>query len=131
MGDRVLVSVASKYGGTAEIAQRIADTLRGASLEVDILSPDQVKDLEQYSAVVLGSGVYIGRWRKVAVQFVNTYVETLAGMDVWIFSSGPTGEGDPVELLKGWTLPDAVKEAVSRIAPENIAVFHGVLDQGN
>jgi hypothetical protein len=23
----------------------------------------------------------------------------------WLFSSGPTGEGEPVELTKGWRFP--------------------------
>jgi menaquinone-dependent protoporphyrinogen oxidase len=130
MSGRVLVSVASRYGGTAEIAQKIAEVLREAGVEVDARAPNEVADVTVYDAVVLGSGVYIGRWRREAVSFVNTHQEALAQTKVWIFSSGPTGEGDPVELLKGWTLPTAVKPAVDRIDPQSIAVFHGVLDHG-
>jgi menaquinone-dependent protoporphyrinogen oxidase len=44
---------------------------------------------------------------------------------VWLFSSGPTGEGDPVQLLEGWLLPDEVKPVINRIHPKGITVFHG------
>jgi hypothetical protein len=44
---------------------------------------------------------------------------------VWLFSSGPTGEGDPVELLKGWRLPAGLQPIADRIQPRGIAVFHG------
>ncbi len=44
---------------------------------------------------------------------------------VWLFSSGPTGEGDPVKLLEGWRIPGAVEPIVDRIQPKDIVVFHG------
>ena len=37
-------------------------------------------------------------------------------------------EGDPVELLNGWRLPGAQQSIVDRIAPRDIAVFHGSVD---
>jgi len=47
---------------------------------------------------------------------------------VWLFSSGPTGEGDPVTLTKGWRFPTAQKSIADRIHPRDIAVFNGILD---
>jgi menaquinone-dependent protoporphyrinogen oxidase len=47
---------------------------------------------------------------------------------VWLFSSGPTGEGDPVQLMKGWRFPEAQQPIADRIRPRDIAFFHGVLD---
>ncbi|MDO9302137.1 MAG: hypothetical protein Q7T89_12175, partial [Anaerolineales bacterium] len=47
---------------------------------------------------------------------------------VWLFSSGPTGQGDPLELLKGWRFPDAQRPIIERIRPRDITVFHGVVD---
>jgi hypothetical protein len=41
--------------------------------------------------------------------------EVLAGMPVWLFSSEPTGEGDPLELLQGWKLPEELLPVVERI----------------
>jgi menaquinone-dependent protoporphyrinogen oxidase len=47
---------------------------------------------------------------------------------VWLFSSGPTGEGDPVELLEGWRLPAALLPVADRIQPRDTAVFHGYIN---
>jgi menaquinone-dependent protoporphyrinogen oxidase len=128
MSEKVLVTYATKYGATAEIAEKIAEVLRANDLSTDVMDVKKVKDLAPYSAVVLGSAVYIGRWRKEAVKFIEDNEEALAARDVWIFSSGPTDEGDPVELVKGWTLPEKLEPVAERIQPHDIAVFHGDLD---
>lgn len=129
MDHHVLVAYATKHGGTAEIAERIGQVLREADLSADILTADQVADLSAYSAVVLGSGVYIGRWRKPAAQFLKENAEALADMEVWLFSSGPTGEADPEELTEGWRLPESLQPVADRIGVRDIAVFRGVLDR--
>jgi len=130
MSDRVLVAYGSKHGATAEIAEAIGEVIREAGLDVDVLSAGAVKDLAPYAAVVLGSAVYVGKWQKEAVKFLEAQAAGLAQRPVWLFSSGPTGEGDPVELLKGWRLPEAQQPVADRVAPRDIAVFHGSLDTG-
>jgi menaquinone-dependent protoporphyrinogen oxidase len=72
--------------------------------------------------------VYIGRWRKEAVRFLQAHEAELAQRPVWLFSSGPTGEGDPVELLQGWRFPSSLQPVIDHIQPRDIAVFHGALD---
>lgn len=47
---------------------------------------------------------------------------------MWLFSSGPTGEGNPLQLMKGWRFPEAQQPIADRIRPRDIAFFHGVLD---
>jgi menaquinone-dependent protoporphyrinogen oxidase len=101
MQKQVLVAYATKYGGTAEIAERIGQVLEGAGLHTDVMPVSKVGDLAPYGAVVLGSAVYIGQWRREAVRFVKTHEAVLAELPLWLFSSGPTGSGDPVELLNG------------------------------
>jgi menaquinone-dependent protoporphyrinogen oxidase len=123
----VLVAYASKYGATAEIAEKIGEVLRQAGLSADVRPADQVHDVSAYQAVILGSAVYIGRWRKQAGNFLKTHDQALTKMPVWLFSSGPTGEGDPVELLKGWRIPGGLEPVADRIQPRDIAVFHGAV----
>lgn len=130
MAQRILVAYGSKYGATREIAEKISETLRDAGLEVEVLPADRAGDPSSYKAVVLGSAVYAGRWRKEAARFLQANEGTLAKRPVWIFSSGPTGEGDPLELVKGWRLPDALKPVADRIKPRDITVFHGAMDPG-
>jgi menaquinone-dependent protoporphyrinogen oxidase len=128
MNTQVLVAYATKYGATAEIAEKIGQVLRQAGLRTDVLPTDRVSDLHSYKAVVLGSAVYIGLWRKKAATFLKANEKALAERPVWLFSSGPTGEGNPVELTKGWHFPKALQPIADRIRPRDIAVFHGVLN---
>jgi len=125
MCNRILVAYATKYGGTAEIAEKIGQVLRQAGLQTDVLPANRVGNLTSYKAVVLGSAVYIGKWHKDAVNFLQANEKTLIERQVWLFSSGPTGQGDALELLKGWRFPKALQPIADRIQPCDIAVFHG------
>jgi len=125
MGSRVLVTYATKYGATAEIAERIGQVLRQAGLDVEVLPAERVGNLLAYKAVVLGSAVYIGQWRKQAAAFLKANEKALAERPVWLFSSGPTGTGDPVELTQGWRIPKGLQPVADRIKPRDMAVFHG------
>jgi menaquinone-dependent protoporphyrinogen oxidase len=127
MNGQLLVTYATKYGATAEIAEKIGEVLRQAGVPADVLPVTQVRDLMLYTAVILGSAVYMGQWRKEAVNFLEANEQELAGRDVWLFSSGPTGEGDPVELMHGWHFPKAQQPIADRIQPHDITAFHGAL----
>jgi menaquinone-dependent protoporphyrinogen oxidase len=129
MEKNVLVTYASKYGATKEIAEKIGEVLRRAGLQVDIFAVDGSLDIAPYEAVILGSAVYVGKWQKEAVTFLQAHEKSLAGRPVWLFSSGPTGEGDPVELVEGLRLPVALQPVVDRIHPRDVAVFHGYIDR--
>ena len=129
MDSQVLVAYATKYGGTAGIAERIGQVLREAGLRADVHPADRVSDLTPYKAVVLGSAVYMFRWRKEAARFLRANEKALAERPVWLFSSGPTDEGDPVELTEGWRFPKALQPIADRIQPRDVAVFHGVMDE--
>jgi menaquinone-dependent protoporphyrinogen oxidase len=126
--DRILVAYASKHGATAEIAERIGQVLCQAVLPTDVRPADRVKDLAPYRAVVLGSAVYYGHWQKKAATFLKVHEKALAARPVWLFSSGPTGEGDPVTLLKGWRFPKDLQPIADRIRPRDVTVFHGKVD---
>jgi menaquinone-dependent protoporphyrinogen oxidase len=128
MTARVLVAYASKHGATTEIAKKMGEILNEAGLKATVLPAEQVVDLTPFDAVVLGSAVYAGSWRKEAVHFLEKFESLLAKMPVWFFSSGPTGEGDPTTLLKDWRCPTAQEPLANRIRPRDIAVFQGELD---
>ena len=128
MDIRVLVTYATKYGATAEIAEKFGQVLRQAGLQTDVLPADRVGDLSPYKAVVLGSAVYMGQWQKKAATFLRANEKALAERPAWLFSSGPTGEGDPVQLMKGWRFPTALQPIADRIHARDIAIFHGALD---
>jgi menaquinone-dependent protoporphyrinogen oxidase len=100
---RVLVTAATKYGATGEIARAIGDVLTGRGLEARVIPPEEVGRIEDYDAVVFGSAVYAGHWLKPAKELVDRSSGALAGRPVWLFSSGPIGdppkpEEDPVDI---------------------------------
>jgi menaquinone-dependent protoporphyrinogen oxidase len=128
MENQVLVAYATKYGATAEIAEKIGQVLREAGLRAEVIPADRVGDIAAYDAVVLGSAVYIGRWRKEAAKFLKANVKDLAQKPVWLFSSGPTGEGDPVELTQGWQFPGTLQVLADQVQPRDVALFHGSAD---
>ncbi len=129
MNDQVLVAYASKYGATAEIAEKISQVLQQSGQQTEVLPAKNVRNLTPYKAVILGSAVYIGAWRKEALKFLQVHDQELAKMPVWLFSSGPTGEGDPVTKLQGWRYPKELQPIINRIQPRDIAVFHGNIDE--
>jgi len=128
MNGTVMVAYATKYGATKEIAEVIGQTLRTAGRKAEVLAAEGVKDLSAYAAVILGSAVYVAQWRKEAVTFLETHEKALAERPVRLFSSGPTGSGDPVQLMSGWRFPDSEKPIAERIHARDLALFHGVLD---
>jgi menaquinone-dependent protoporphyrinogen oxidase len=88
----VLVTAASKHGATREIAEAIAEALTAKGLTVDLVDPDQVRSVASYDAVVVGSGIYAGRWLEPARHLTERFHGDLRTRPVWLFSSGPIGE---------------------------------------
>lgn len=126
---KVLVAYASKHGATREIAHAIANTLNNEGLKASTRELPHVENLDEYDAFVLGSAVYMGRWMKEATQFLSENADKLSKKPSWIFSSGPTGEGDPHELLEGWEYPAEIESAVDKIHPREVVLFHGRLEK--
>ena len=78
----VLVAYGSKHGSTAEIAAAIAETLRESGLRADCLQAGSVDSLEGYDAVVVGSAVYMRRWRREAKSWLLFNVKTPAPLRI-------------------------------------------------
>jgi len=88
MQERILVAYASHYGTTAEIAQTIAETLRGAGAEADVHPVTDDIDLSPYAAAILGSAIYRGAWPPEIVSFVTAHRDALSQIPVGLFTVG-------------------------------------------
>jgi len=128
MHERILVAYASKHGATAEIAEAIAETLRASGVEVDLTRARDVRSVEPYAAVVLGSAVYMARWRGEALRLLHRRRRQLADRELWLFSSGPVGE-QPTDGAKAerWIKPTKVQRLAVELGANDHAVFGGSL----
>lgn len=114
---KILVSAGSKYGATSEIAARLGEVLASRGHDVTVAAPDDVPGLSTFDAVVLGSAVYMGRWRKDARRLALEIADGLARPSVWLFSSGPVGDPprpdeDPVDVSDVFELTSAVEHVL-------------------
>jgi len=139
---RVQVVYASRHGGTAGIAERIAEILRSEGVDVVVADAVQRPDPTGFDAYVIGSGVQIGSWHKEGTVFLERNQTTLATRPVWLFSSGPlqgsskmTSAPDRLTLALGpqdgpgsggRKRIDALSEAIH---PREHRVFYGAFDR--
>lgn len=127
MDKKILVAYGSKRGSTAEIAEKIGETLRHKGLQVDVLDAGIVRDLTPYSKIIIGSSVYIGLWHRNAVRLLKKNIEVLEKLPVWLFICGPTGPKNPIEQMNGWFFPKSLQPVIERIHPRSINCFGGKL----
>jgi menaquinone-dependent protoporphyrinogen oxidase len=90
----ILVAVASKHGGTREIAEAIGQELRESGRAARVRIVSEVRDVGRYDAAIVGSAIYMGNWLADAQQFVERHRADLSALPVWLFSSGPLGQDD-------------------------------------
>ncbi len=121
---RVLVSPASKHGGTAEIGRSISRILRSQGIDVDVAQPQDIHDLSHYEGFVLGSALYMGKWIPAATHFVDEHADTLRKHPTWLFSSGPLGDAKPEEPIR----PDALEHLIATAGARGHRMFSGRLE---
>lgn len=122
---QILVAYATKHGATAEIATAIAQTLKSHGLVVDARPAGDVRDLAPYGMIVLGSAVYMGRWRADARAFARRHRQALRERPVWLFSSGPVDSGTPHP--EDVPVPPGVTRLARRIGSRGHVTFGGRL----
>ena len=121
---RVLVSVASRHGGTLDMGTVVAGVLREAGHQVDEVSPDDVERVDEYEAVVLGSAVYVGRMALGMRDLVERQAGHLRGRPVWLFWSGPVGD-----VPGAGQTPDDVTAVASAVSARDVRMFAGRLER--
>lgn len=85
----VLVTYATRYGSTAEVAQAVAETLNNGGIP-SICSPiSTVRQVVRYSAVVVGAPLFVGRLHGDARRFLSAHRAHLTKIPVALFVLGP------------------------------------------
>ncbi len=97
MKQRILVTYATRAGSTAEIAERIGETLSERGYDVDVRPVKAKPDLEGYQAVILGSPIRMGSWLSEAVDYIKSNQAKLASLPVAIFTVHMLNTGEDEE----------------------------------
>ena len=128
---KILVAYASRHGATKGIAERIAQTLERAGLDVTLRPAEDGGSVDAYEAFVIGSAAYMGGWLGDATTFVRRHRELLADRPVWTFSSGPVGteivDSKGRDQLTA-SVPKEFEEFARSIHPRDQRVFFGAYD---
>jgi menaquinone-dependent protoporphyrinogen oxidase len=127
MQDTVLVAYATKMGSTRVVAGSIAATLREHGLEAELVPAEKVRDLDRYTAVVLGGALYMGRWHRDARSFLKRHRKALARFPVAFFAMGPRTIEEQDIAASREQLERSLKK-VPELNPVSIAIFGGVVD---
>ncbi len=127
MSVSVLVTYATRYGSTQEVAEAVADTLRLHGLVVDVAHMTDVLSLEGYDAVVLGTAIYMFRLHKDARHFLARHSHALTGHRVAVFALGPFHD-DPKEWEAARSHLDKGLAKFPWLTPIDYQVFGGRFD---
>lgn len=127
MDDKILVTYATKYGSTREVAEAVAKTLSEKGLSVELLPAAKVPSLEPYSGVVLGAPIYLGHFHGDARKFFARYQAALTACKTAFFALGPTEdkEEDWIETRKQFDQELANMPGFNPLARE---LFGGKMD---
>ena len=121
---KVLVAVGSKYGSTRGIADAIGAELSLQGFDVEVEDACDVLSVTAYDAVIVGSAIYGGLWRRDASALLTDHVDELKRRDVWLFSCGVREVKEP-----GYATGEAERLA-QLVGARERTTFAGALDYG-
>jgi menaquinone-dependent protoporphyrinogen oxidase len=130
MAANVLVAYASKHGTTREVAESIARTLEELGLAVEIEAADRVHDVAPYDGVVVGGGLYTGKWHADARHLLKRHRRELAGMRLAVFGMGPDSLEDS-KVAESRKQLDRALAATPELEPIAVTIFGGALRPEN
>ena len=127
MVPKILIAYASKHGTTREVAESIAQTLVDRGLAVEIEEAGRVRDITRYDAVVVGGGLYMGKWHVDARRLLKRHREVLAGKRLAVFGMGPDSL-DESKVAESRKQLDRALATFPELEPIAVTIFGGALE---
>lgn len=123
---KVLVAYATKCGSTGEVAQAIGATLCASGAGVDVRRIEDVTDVTDYDAFVIGSAIRMGSWLPQAKEFVAANAARLRSAPTAFFTVHMLNTDDSETSKAARSAYVAPVHAI--LEPQSEAFFAGKLD---
>jgi len=123
---RVLVAYASKCGATGEVAARMAENLCAQGLSVDLARARDVRSVDQYAHIVLGSAVYMGKVLDESLDFARKFLAAASDKRIALFNVSLTMKENTSENVQAALGYLDVFRAF--FTPELVGTFAGRID---
>lgn len=127
MTTKILVTFATKYGSTREVAETIARVLSEKYFSVDVMACKDVKAVGDYKAVVIGAPLYAGSVLSDGIKFINKFQAELEKVPSALFILGPLNNTQ--QEIRGVQVQlDANRKKFGSFKPAVETIFVGALN---
>ena len=123
---QTLVAYGTRYGSTREVAEAVAATLEEQGVETDVKQAREVRSVDGYDAVVLGTPLYMGALHKDVRALLERSREALEHTPWALFALGPIRADDGLDGSR-----EQLTKALAKLpapTPASTAVFVGAYD---
>jgi menaquinone-dependent protoporphyrinogen oxidase len=130
MSERVLVAYATWHGSTQGVAEKVAELMRERGASVDVMRVQDIEDISEYAAVVVGSAIRMGSMNRAARAFFSCHAPALASKKIALFLVCLTASKDD-EQSHGelGQMVERAKAAASGVTFVEVATFAGGYDR--
>ena len=123
---QILVAYGTRYGSTREVAETVAATLGEQGVDTDVKQAREVRSLDGYDAVVLGTPLYMGTLHKDIRALLEKNQVALEHTPFALFALGPIKADDGLDGSRAQLINALAKLPVP--TPASTAVFVGSYD---
>ncbi len=130
----ILIAYASRYGSTAEISEKISETLENEGFSTTLIdlkkkSSKKNMNIQDYDGILIGTGIKIGAWTKEAKKFLQDNIEVLKQkqntLGVYVSSGEGVNPDKCIEAKEKYIDKIMQQNALSPVMSE---AFGGVFD---
>src|SRR5690625_1946217 len=106
------------------MAGTIGEVMRGRGLEVDVLALEEVTDVREYDAVIVGTAVYMGHWITKEREILTKHRLAVLDSLVWLYNASPIAVHAEVNLMN-------VEELLQLVDAREHKLFRGSIARRN